>query len=137
MKAGPRCHQMETRSPIHLTSAQGPIPLKNIQLNGDTLSYEFTTGEFDVACALTRQDDGSYTGPTLRLGSPVALFDLSGYALGIAEDTRQFDVAPAGDRFLLKQPVATDGSSSDNGANVQLIIVDNWFEELKRLMSID
>ena len=47
---------------MHLTSAQGPIPLKNIQLNGDTLSYEFTAGEFDVACALTRQDDGSYTG---------------------------------------------------------------------------
>ena len=48
---------------ITYNSTQGPIPLQNIELDGDTLTYEFTAGDFDVACALTRQEDGSYTGP--------------------------------------------------------------------------
>ena len=48
---------------ITYNSAQGPISLRNIQLDGDRLTYEFTAGDFDVTCSLTRQDDGSYTGP--------------------------------------------------------------------------
>ena len=39
------------------------IPLRNIQLDGDSLSYEFTAGGLDVTCSLTLQEDGSYSGP--------------------------------------------------------------------------
>ena len=49
---------------ITYNSTQGRIPLRNVKLEDDTLTYEFTVGGgLDVACALKRQEDGSYTGP--------------------------------------------------------------------------
>ena len=45
-------------------SRRGLIPLRDIRLEGDTFSYEFSVGGgLDVTCSLTRQEDGSYTGP--------------------------------------------------------------------------
>ena len=42
-------------------SVQGPVPLADISLDGDTLSYTFSPGVL-VRCVVQRQDDGSYTG---------------------------------------------------------------------------
>ena len=42
-------------------SVQGPRPLADIRLEGDTLSYTFLAGVL-VRCLVERQDDGSYTG---------------------------------------------------------------------------
>ena len=42
-------------------SVQGPMPLTDISLEGDTLSYTFSPGVL-VRCVVQRQDDGSYTG---------------------------------------------------------------------------
>ena len=42
-------------------SVQGPLPLTDISLEGDTLSYTFSAGVL-VRCVVERQDDGSYTG---------------------------------------------------------------------------
>ena len=46
---------------ITYRSIQGPLPLADISLDGDTLSYTFSAGVL-VRCAVQRQDDGSYTG---------------------------------------------------------------------------
>ena len=42
-------------------SVQSPLPLNAISLEGDTLSYAFSSGVL-VRCVVERQDDGSYTG---------------------------------------------------------------------------
>ena len=42
-------------------SMQGPVPLTDISLDGDTLSYTFSAG-IEVQCVVQRRDDGSYTG---------------------------------------------------------------------------
>ena len=58
------------------------------------------------------------TTPTLRLGAPLPLFELSG---------REYDVHPSGERFLI---VRTERQATPGHINVVL----NWFEELKRLV---
>ena len=42
-------------------SVQGPLPLTDISLEGETLSYTFSAGVL-VRCVVQRQEDGSYTG---------------------------------------------------------------------------
>jgi len=42
-------------------SVQGPVPLTDISLDGDTLSYTFSAG-VAVRCVVQRQEDGGYTG---------------------------------------------------------------------------
>jgi len=52
------------------------------------------------------------------------LFEHSGYAAG----SHQYDVAPGGHRFpMVKLP-------AEAAVAPQLIVVKNWFEELKRLV---
>ena len=47
---------------------------------------------------------------------------------------RQFDVAPDGRRFLMLKPVAaTDGG----GAAPEIVLVLDWFEELKARVPIN
>jgi hypothetical protein len=41
----------------------------------------------------------------------------------------QYDVTPDGKRFLMLPA----GPSTDTGAERRIVIVQNWFEELKRL----
>ncbi len=67
--------------------------------------------------------------PSFSIGTPRPLFSLSDYKSGLtAEEARLWDLAPAGDRFLLLSPAATQstGNQPFNG----LIYVDNWFHEL-------
>ena len=59
------------------------------------------------------------TDPTLRLGRPEVLLDLSGYELGTERDRRQFDIAPEGDRFLMMKV-----------ERAQIDLVLNWTQEL-------
>ena len=67
--------------------------------------------------------------PTVQLGSPEVVLDLRGYALGGERFRRQFDVAPDGERFLLrKAPVAA--SSPDETAAARLTVVTGWTREL-------
>ena len=48
---------------------------------------------------------------------------------------RSYDIAPDGERFVMVFPVAE--SHSDESARDEIIIVQNWFEELKRLLPTD
>ena len=71
------------------------------------------------------------TEPTFSSRTPEPLFSLSGYAMvGGAATERRFDVAPDGDRFIVRKPGTAEQTSDDDAFN-GLIFVQNWFEELK------
>ena len=48
-------------------------------------------------------------------------------------ECRQYDASPDGQRFLVIEDVEPGGSE----ARLDVVLVDNWFEELKRLVSVD
>ena len=68
------------------------------------------------------------TEPAFEAGSPEELFTGS-YAVRIG---RMYDIHPDGQRFLMVKPAET---AEDLGN--QVILVQNWFEELKRLVPTD
>jgi len=62
------------------------------------------------------------TTPTFSLGLTTVLFPAGGFTY--SEVLRQYDVSADDRRFLMIRPVAADASAN-------LIVVENWFEELK------
>jgi serine/threonine-protein kinase len=69
------------------------------------------------------------TNPTFEHGRPRKLFE-GHYALGeVKDDTRSYDVAPDGQRFLMLRP-ETEPSTGE------LKVVVNWSEELKQKVPI-
>ena len=75
------------------------------------------------------------TEPTFSSRTPEVLFDLSRWGLDLGPDlARQFDIAPDG-RFI----VPTSGTAEQTGDDADfngLVLVENWFEELKRLVPV-
>ena len=68
-------------------------------------------------------------GPTFKAGPPQILFE-GAYLFGSPNGLRTYDVSPDGKRFLMiKSPV-----DSQDSAPMSLIVVQNWFDELKRLV---
>jgi serine/threonine-protein kinase len=66
--------------------------------------------------------------PTFSAGQAVKLLDGSGYLGGGSfMSARTYDLSPDGRRFLMLKPVTS-------GATRSLVVVLNWFEELKRLV---
>ena len=72
------------------------------------------------------------TEPSFRAGNPEPLFQGT-YQVG---DLRfwPFDIAPDGERFLMLKRGATP--ADDAAASPELVVVFNWFEELKRLVPV-
>ena len=64
------------------------------------------------------------SGPVVRTGNPMRLFSGS-YFAGVSG--RTYDATPDGQRFLMIKNEAT-GPAATN----RIIVVENWFEELKR-----
>ena len=71
------------------------------------------------------------TEPTFTAGTPEVLLE-GEYLVPIA-GARPYDVAPDGDRFILIKP----GGTSETAEPSQVILVKNWFEELKRLAPVN
>ncbi len=69
------------------------------------------------------------TEPAFEAGKPLELFTGS-YAVGLH---RMYDIHPDGNRFLMIKPVET----TEEGPGNQVVLVQNWFEELKRLVPND
>ena len=70
------------------------------------------------------------TEPTFSSRTPEPLFSLTGYAVGAGGAAgRRFDVAPNGNRFIMRKVVAATETGDDAPFN-GLIFVENWFEEL-------
>ena len=68
------------------------------------------------------------TEPAFHAGSPQELFT----GVYVSRGTRNYDIHPDGERFLMIKPVETT-----EGLGNQVILVQNWFEELKRLVPTD
>jgi len=68
------------------------------------------------------------TGPAFTAGNPVKLLD-GRYYVG-APPNRAYDVSPDGQRFLMIKDSATS-DPTQNAAPPSLVVVLNWFEELK------
>ena len=66
------------------------------------------------------------TDPTFSPGTPTEAFDLTAYRIGAGG--RRYDLAPDGERFILRGPggAQTPAGDASNG----LIFVENWFQEL-------
>ncbi len=69
-------------------------------------------------------------GSTFRAGTPIQLFEGRYLAFGAAAG-RSYDVSPDGQRFLM---IKAGGASDETSAPRSIIVVQNWFEELKRLV---
>jgi serine/threonine-protein kinase len=70
-------------------------------------------------------------GDTWSAGTPEKLFDASRYSLGPVYPYFNYDLAKDG-RFLLTKPLGASASEPESSAS--LVVVQNWFEELKRLV---
>jgi serine/threonine-protein kinase len=69
-------------------------------------------------------------GSAFRAGNPTRLFEGPYFTFAV-QASRTYDVSPDGRRFLMIKPV---GSPEQTAAPTSLIVVQNWFEELKRLV---
>ncbi|MDA2937243.1 hypothetical protein MYX75_03140 [Acidobacteria bacterium AH-259-A15] len=67
------------------------------------------------------------TEPSFTAGVPEVLFT-GRYFRGTG---RHWDISPHGQRFVM---IKEGGQTEETSAPAQLIIVQNWFEELKRLV---
>ena len=72
------------------------------------------------------------TEPTFRAGTPETVFEQP-YAL--FRGRRNYDISPDGQRFLMIKEGAAGGAPSAPAA--QIVVVENWFGELQRLVPVD
>ncbi|HSG63552.1 MAG TPA: hypothetical protein VLD39_01060, partial [Gammaproteobacteria bacterium] len=73
------------------------------------------------------------TSSTFSAGNPEILFEgrYFGGVGGAPQGGRAYDVSPDGQRFLMIKPVGTSTAAP------RIVIVENWFEELERLVPSD
>ena len=65
----------------------------------------------------------------LTFGNPVDLFPFNHFSQ--AGGQWWFDMTPDGERFLM---ITASGGAEDTSAPPSLVLVQNWFEELRRLV---
>ena len=70
--------------------------------------------------------DVTTDGGTFRVASPTLLFPAPSVGLSRLTSSRQYDVASDGQFLLLKSPLSTI-----QGVSPSVVLVQNWFEELK------
>jgi serine/threonine-protein kinase len=68
-------------------------------------------------------------GPTWAATAPTKLFE-GRYGAEASQTGRTYDIAPDGKRFLMIKP----GGADQTAVPTSLIVVQNWTEELKRLV---
>ena len=102
-------------TPVSIDGGRSPL----FSADGSELYYRLDTAVMAV--------DLSTEGETPRVGRPRELLD-GDYAVGT--NTREYHLAPDGRFLMLKNPSA----ESTGAAATQVILVQNWFEELKRLV---
>lgn len=68
------------------------------------------------------------TEPSLSIGTPEVVFESDSVILG--SEGRNYDISADGTRFLM--PILVENQAG-SALDRELIIVENWFEELKRL----
>ena len=78
--------------------------------------------------AVPIQADGSFS-----FGNPEVVFEATYYFRGAVGERRTYDISPGGKRFLMIK----EGGPGDETEPTQLILVQNWLDELKRLVPVD
>ena len=69
-------------------------------------------------------------GSTFRAGNPARLFE-GRYSMPVTTSGRTYDVSPDGQRFLM---IKVGDGPDQTAAPPSIVVVQNWFEELKRLV---
>jgi serine/threonine protein kinase/Tol biopolymer transport system component len=72
------------------------------------------------------------TAPTLKVGTSVELFQGSYYFSPAGSPRAQYDVTSDGRRLLMLAP--TPETTTTSPPRPRIVVVQNWFEELKRLL---
>ena len=74
------------------------------------------------------------TNPTLQVGGPHELFEGTQFTAG-AGGARQYHIAPDGRFLMVREGEAATGASQTQFDH--LVVVENWFDELRRLAPVD
>ena len=69
-------------------------------------------------------------GPTWAASAPTKLLNEGYFTVPGVNPGRTYDISPDGQRFLMIKA----GGASDQVAAPQIVVVQNWFEELRRLV---
>ena len=72
-------------------------------------------------------------GATWTASTPVKLFDGQFYTPSVVNPGRNYDVSPDGRRFLTIKEAAPDQTAAAAG----IVVVQNFMEELKRLVPVN
>ncbi len=122
-------YQSDESGPAEIYVRPFPAPGKkiNISTNGGTQPLWKANGEI-----FYRQENQVIavqvqTEPELMVGHPQHLFE-GQYIFGGAGPFASYDVTPDGQRFVMIR-----GGRATGEARQEIIVVQNWFEELKRL----
>ena len=118
---------------IYIRPYPGPGGQETVSVGGGSepvwaksgeLFYRSLTGERMMAVSVTTQ-------PTLKVGTPIQLFEGPHYRSQTGSLRPYYDVTTDGRRFLLMS--ASSGGNA-SGTRPRMVVVQNWFEELKRLV---
>ena len=114
-----RYPQLGNRQPISTNGGRLPVWSRN--------SRELFFSSLDGRQILTV---ATQLGTTLVAGQPKALFDVA--LPPILGGSRPYDLAPDG-RFLM---IRRNQEDTSGGTSPEIVVVQNWFEELKRLVPV-
>ena len=106
--------------------------LWQVSTGGGTRPLWARTGQelFYVSPTSALMRVGVERGPTWAAGTPTKLLNEGYFTVPGANAGRTYDISPDGQRFLMIKV----GGGSDQAAAPQIVVVQNWFEELKRLV---
>ena len=105
---------LESRQPVSLGGGWAPA----FSPDGSELFYRRVGGLMSVPIAL---------GPSIELGTPETVFE--GLFRGAPGGSRFYEVGADGQRLLMQRIDATDDDSL-----TQVVVVQNWLDELQRLV---
>ena len=121
------------RREIYVRPFPGPGPRLPVSVNGGREPRWAANGEL-----FFRSPDGRQlfsakpgAGTPLAVGTPELRFEGDYYIAPTGSPRPQYDVTPDGKRFLMLAPTPRPEGSQNRS---RLVVVQNWFEELKRLV---
>ena len=95
--------------------------------DGQELFYQ-TGGGAGSLMAVPVDTESSFT-----FGTPERLFSINPYSFGLTG--RNYDISPDGQRFVFIKPGGAE--PGEDAGPPQIIVVQNWFEELRRLVPVN
>jgi serine/threonine-protein kinase len=109
--------------------------LRQVSTGGGTRPLWARTGQelFYLSSGGALMRVGVERGPTWAAGTPTKLLNEGYFTDPGGNPGRTYDISPDGKRFLIVKA----GGGSGQAAVPQIVVVQNWLEELKRLVPVD